>query len=241
MPPCLNKVYYYLYNISFCQWFTFCYLCYFFIINDWKFSKQTRPYKTISNLTDKDFLPANRRRWNLIAINLFPMYINFQQQFWFKNVQLTSVSAMMKAATANTCMSVMLNQSYLDIPTLPNEQPHGRSKADAWRLIHSFHEINKSWPNMRCLLENDSKVWLQPRYSFFMFPKVDHLFRFLLEMPTKSRRSLSRSCRVTWVRNKQASSTHSRQTCRQVSIYFWTLSLKLTEIVCQTRRKTVNS
>ena len=62
------------------------------------------------------------------------MYTNFQQQFWFKNVQLTGVSAMTKAAAANTCISVICNQSYLGIPTLPNEQPHGHYKRDAWRL-----------------------------------------------------------------------------------------------------------
>ena len=77
------------------------------------------------------------------------MYINFQQQFCFKNVQLTGVSAMMKAAPANTWISVIFNQSYLGIPKLPNEQPHSRYKADAWRLILSFHQINKSWPNMK--------------------------------------------------------------------------------------------
>ena len=43
--------------------------------------------------------------------------------------------------------------------------------------VTADHEINKSWPNMktknpmRCLLENDSKVWLQPWHSFFVFPK----------------------------------------------------------------------
>ena len=83
------------------------------------------------------------------------MHINFQrqQQFWFKNVQLTGVSTMTKAATArllaNMCISAIFNQSYLSIPTLPNEQRHDLYKADAWRLILSFHEINKSWPNMK--------------------------------------------------------------------------------------------
>ena len=120
--------------ISFCQWLTFYYLCHFFIINDWKFSKQTRPYKTISDLTDKDLLPVKRRQWNSVTINLFPMYTNFQQQLRFKNVQLTGVSAMTKAAPANTCISVICNQSYLGIPTLPNKQPHGRYKRDAGRL-----------------------------------------------------------------------------------------------------------
>ena len=61
------------------------------------------------------------------------MYINFQQQFCFKNVQLTGVSAMTKAAAANKGISVIFNQSCLGIPTLPNEQPHGRYKtADGW-------------------------------------------------------------------------------------------------------------
>ena len=86
-------------------------------------------------------------RGSEITINLFPMYINFQRQkqFWFKNVQLTGVSAMTKAATATllakTCISAIFNQSYLSIHTLPNEQRHRRYKADAWRLILSFHEI----------------------------------------------------------------------------------------------------
>ena len=102
-------------------------------------------------------------RGSEVTINWFPMYINFQRQkqFWFKNVHSVSamtcvsacVSAMTKAATArllaNTCISATFNQSYLSIPTLPNEQRHGRYKADAWRLILSFHEINKSWPNMK--------------------------------------------------------------------------------------------
>ena len=110
-------------------------------------------------------------------------YINFQQQFWLKNVQLTGVSAMTKVAAANTCISVIFNQSYLGIPTLPNNQPHGRYMADANRLILNFHEINikvmtkhEDKNPMRCLLENESKVRLQPRHSFFVFPKVDQLF-----------------------------------------------------------------
>ena len=43
------------------------------------------------------------------------MYINFQQQFCFKNVQLTGVSAMTKAAAANKGISVIFNQSCLGI------------------------------------------------------------------------------------------------------------------------------
>ena len=109
-----------------------------------------------------------RRRWNSITINWFPMYINFQQQFWFKNVQLTGVSAITKAATArllgNTCISAIFNQSYLSIPTLPNEQPQGLYKADAWRLTK--HEDKNP---MGCLLENDSQVQLQPRLDFQPF------------------------------------------------------------------------
>ena len=42
---------------------------------------------------------------------------------------------MTKAAAAHTSISVIFNQSYLGIPTLPNEQLHGRYKTDAWRLI----------------------------------------------------------------------------------------------------------
>ena len=49
---------------------------------------------------------------------------------------------------ANTCISAIFNQSYWSIPTLPNKQLNGRYKADVWRLILSFHEINKSWPNV---------------------------------------------------------------------------------------------
>ena len=49
----------------------------FFIINDWKFSKQTRPYKTISDLTDKDFLPVIKQQWNLITLTCFSCTLTF--------------------------------------------------------------------------------------------------------------------------------------------------------------------
>ena len=67
-----TKVYYYYY-----------YYYYYFILsvayillfnNDWKFSKQKRPYKTISDLTDKDFLPVNRRR---LQLTCFPCILTF--------------------------------------------------------------------------------------------------------------------------------------------------------------------
>ena len=49
-----------------------------FFINDYLKTDKTLQ----KDLTDKNFLPVNRRRWNSIAINdLFPMYINFPQQF----------------------------------------------------------------------------------------------------------------------------------------------------------------
>ena len=79
--------------------------------------------------------------------------MTLQQQFWFKNVQLTGVSAMTKAATArllaSTCSDIF-KQSNLSIPTLPNEQPHGRYKADCMKDDPlAFIEINKSRPNMK--------------------------------------------------------------------------------------------
>ena len=129
VPPSLNRMYYYYYFIP-----SVVYISLFMLLFYYQRSRLEilETDKTLQNhLTDKDFLPANRRRWNLITINLFPMYINFQQQFCFKNVQLTSVSAMTKAASANTCISVIFNQSRLGIATLPNEQPHGRYKTDA--------------------------------------------------------------------------------------------------------------
>ena len=174
-------------------------LCYFFIINDWKFLKQTRPYKTISNLTDKDFFPVNRRQWHSITINLFPMYINIQQQIWFKNVQHIGVSAMMKAAAANTCISVISNQSYLGIRTLPNKQPHGRYKTDASVMKSINHD--QIWRQKSH--EMFATKWLKSSVAattqLFHISKSWSVVPVLLEMPTKSRRSLYRSCWVTWV------------------------------------------
>ena len=48
----------------------------------------------------------------------------------------------------NTSITAIFNQ-YLSIPTQPKEQQHSRYKADASRMLLSFHEINKSWPNMK--------------------------------------------------------------------------------------------
>ena len=147
-------------------------------------------------------------------------------QFWCKNVQLTGVSTITKAATArllaNTCISAIFNQSYLSIPTLLNEEPYGCYKADAWWLILSFHEINKSWPKWRQKShEMFARKWLKSLVAatthqlFCVSQKLICCSFLLLEMPTKIHRTLYPSCRVTWVLlfhlrefwNKQASST----------------------------------
>lgn len=57
-------------TLMFCQWFTFCYLFYFFITN-WKFSTQTRHYKTIW-LTRTSFL------W-LIRISYFSINVSYRK------------------------------------------------------------------------------------------------------------------------------------------------------------------
>ena len=129
--------------------------------------------------------------------------MTFQQQFWFKNVQLTGVSAMTKAATtrllANTS-SAIFKESNLSIPTLPSEQLHGRYKADAWSWFLAFIEINKSRPNMKTKLQEMTQVLVAAMTKLFRVSQKSITFTFLLlEMSTKSRSSLYRSCWVTWV------------------------------------------
>ena len=145
MPPSLNR-YIIISSISFCQSFTFYYLCYLFLSTT--ILKQTRPYKRIW-LTRISFLQPDNDGIRLQLTTCFPCTLTFHNN---SNLRMSS----------NMCISVIFNQSYLGIPTLPNEQPHGRYKADAWRLILSFHEINKSWPNMKTKSrEMFARKWLQ--------------------------------------------------------------------------------
>ena len=144
--------------------------------------------KTLQNdLTDQDFLPVNRRRLNSITIYLFPLYINFQQQY--SDLRMSSSSAYppwRRLLLPTLAFLLFLTNHTWAFPyyQMNNHTVATRWMHDGWSLAF-MKSINydqtwrqKSHASMRCLLENDSKVWLQPWLSFFMFPKVDQLFWF---------------------------------------------------------------
>ena len=186
-----------------------------------KFLKHTRPYKTIW-LTRTSFLwlklygcqgetPVFARSPKLSPVgrgyyldgwHSLPMRYSLGSQ---AGVVDTS-HAVYFVHLANTNITAIFNQSYLSIPTLPNEQQHSHYKADARRMILSFHEINKSWPNMKTKIPWDVCSEIAKKFgcshdtAYRVSQQLIRRSFLFLEVATERSRSLYLiSCWVTWV------------------------------------------
>ena len=128
------------------------------------------------------------------------MWAEFQSiSTWLRGFSLdTPVSSL-------NSISATFNQSYLNIPTLPNDLRHSRYKAmhDGWSLAFmKSTNHDQTWRQKSLemfaskLLKNSIAAMIQ---LFRVSQKLISRSFLSLEMLTKSRRSLYLSCWRTWV------------------------------------------